>query len=503
MHQSGYPPMTHKLCRLPRMRTAMILALVMSCLIPVFPLWSAGTAKKVPGPVVNTRLTDEYVRLVGRDAYFWAWPLVNVYDRRLIFKDVKKPMLAEGGIVPQAPINHNCMLTDYIAAKERAVACPNQDVVYGVSALALEQSPVVVQVPDFGKRFWVYQIVDLRTDSFVKLGKMYGTRPGFYLLVGPTWKGKVPAGIKKVFRSSTNTGYAIPRVFREDTAEDLKAVQGLLNQIMFYPLAEYDGKMKSTDWSKVPIAPTTPLDLQAGNEEIHWVVPEYFFDVLPLALNDAPPLPGEEARYAQVRAVLAAAAKDRHIKDILIQAAREAEKELIQPLRNFRNFGEPRPHNWSTISNGAMFGTDYYTRTAVAKSNIFVNAPQETVYFYLDLDEQGVRLNGSGRYTITFVKGQLPPVNGFWSLTLYNEFHFFAQNEINRYSMGTKSKQLKFNADGSLTLYVQADPPAGDKRSNWLPAPKADFSLYIRAYWPQEAIRNGTWTPPAVIKVKD
>ena len=145
------------------------------------------------------------------------------------------------------------MLTDYIDPLERAVACPNQDVVYGLGLLALEQSPVVVQVPDFGDRFWVYQIVDLRTDSFVQLGKMYGSKPGFYLLVGPAWSGEVPKGITKVFRCSSNTGLVAPRIFQDDTPEDKRAVQAPRDGVMMYPLEEYDGKMKTTNWTKFPI----------------------------------------------------------------------------------------------------------------------------------------------------------------------------------------------------------------------------------------------------------
>ena len=112
----------------------------------------------------------------------------------------------------------------------------------------------------------------------------------------------------------------------------------------------------------------------------------------------------------------------------------------------------------------------------------------------------GERLNGSKNYTVTFPKGQLPPVKGFWSLTLYNEHHFFHPNDLNRYSLGTKNKGLKPNDDGSLTLYVQTDPPEESKRSNWLPAPKADFSLYVRCYWPDAAITDGKWTPPGVVR---
>jgi hypothetical protein len=135
---------------------------------PVAP--SPGWAAAVPpGPVRGTKMTEEYAELVARNAYFWAWPLVNVYNRRLTYEKVSETVLS--GPVPASPPNHLGMLTDYIVPEERIVACPNQDVVYGVGSLALEVSPVVIQVPDFGERFWVYQIVDLRTDSFADLGK--------------------------------------------------------------------------------------------------------------------------------------------------------------------------------------------------------------------------------------------------------------------------------------------------------------------------------------------
>jgi hypothetical protein len=455
-------------------------------------------ARAMPsGPVVATKITEAYAALVGRNAFLWAWPLVNMYSRRLAYEKAAEIVLS--GPVPVAPLNRLGMLTNYIVPEERLVACPNQDVVYGAGALALDQSPAVIQVPDFGDRFWVYQIVDLRTDSFADLGKMYGTTPGFYLLVGPDWKGEVPRGITKVFRATTNTGYVVPRVFQDDTSEDNKTVQAVTQQVMMYPLAEFDGTMKSRDWARLPKLPSTT----SGDEEVKWVVPERFFDILPLALADAPPMPGEEARYAEVRAVLSAAAKEPNIRAALTKAAIDADKDLVGPLFEFRNFGLQLPHNWSTQNNGAEFGADYFTRTAVAKSNIFVNRPNETKYFYQDLDDGGQRLNGANRYTVTFAKSQTPPVRGFWSLTLYNQHHFFEPNEIRRYSVGTKNTTLKYNADGSLTIYVQANAPTDPlQRANWLPAPKGgDFSLYMRSYWPKVEIIDGSWTPPAVNKI--
>jgi hypothetical protein len=272
-------------------------------------------------------------------------------------------------------------------------------------------------------------------------------------------------------------------------------IQPLIHQILAYPLSEFDGAMKTKDWSTAPKFPSQ------GEEETKWVVPESFFDELPRVLDEVPPLPGEEAVYANLYAILAAAAKDDALKAVLRQSAIDAEKDLVAPLFQFRTYGLPLPHHWTTTSNGAVFGVDYFTRTAVAKSNIFVNRPNETKYFYQDLDQQGARLSGQSKYTVTFAKGQLPPVKGFWSLTLYNQHHFFAPNELKRYSLGTKSRDLKYDPDGALTLYVQAEAPAEHLRGNWLPAPRdGDFSLYVRAYWPQPAVTDGTWTPPAVVK---
>jgi len=460
------------------------------------PNWNAALAG---GPDARLKITEAYARLVARDAYFWGWAMTNIHNRRLAFAQCPEPGRMNG-VLPFAPLNRLSMLHDYVAPEQRGAACPNQDVVYGAGIAALEQSAVVVQVPDFGERFWVYQIVDLRTDSFGQLGKLYGTTPGFYLLVGPDWHGEVPAGITQVFRAKTSTAFIVPRVFQDDTPEDRAAIQSVIAGIDLYPLAEFDGRMKRHDWTKLPsISP--PGGDGGGSGEKKWVLPEKFFDQLPAVMKDAPPLPGEEALYARIHAVLAAAQQDPALKAAMIDEAQKTEKELVDPLLQFRNWGLQLPNHWSKVANPAAFGTDYFARTAVAKSNILVNAPRETTYLYQDLDASGARLNGAARYTVTFAKGETPPAYGFWSLTLYDAEHFFVPNEIKRYSIGTKNKGLKYNADGSLTIHVQADAPADPaQQANWLPAPKGEFSLYIRAYWPKNTVLDGTWTPPAVMR---
>lgn len=146
----------------------------------------------------------------------------------------------------------------------------------------------------------------------------------------------------------------------------------------------------------------------------------------------------------------AIAKADPQLKAAMIDEAKKADSEVIDPLLQFRNYGLQLSDHWSTISNGAAFGTDYFSRTAVARSNIFVNQQKETKYFYQDLDKSGTRLNGQNGYTVTFAKGQLPPVKGFWSLTLYNEQHFFSPNELklfDRHQKQIAASQYRWFAD--------------------------------------------------------
>lgn len=224
-----------------------------------------------PGQLPGTHMTPQYVQAVARLAYFWGWSLVNMHNRRVLFQKLPEPGL-NGGVLPVAPPNRLSMLHDYIEPQERFIACPNQDVVYGQAILSLDQSPIIVQVPDFGSRFWVYQIDDQRTDGVGKLGKMHGSQPGCYLIVGPDWHGEVPPGVNQVFRSSTNLAIFIPRIFLADTAEDRQAILPLVSQIMAYPVSHYTGQMQTRDWTQLPTFPAQ----QQSSGEIAWVKPETF-----------------------------------------------------------------------------------------------------------------------------------------------------------------------------------------------------------------------------------
>ena len=176
---------------------------------------------------------------------------------------------------------------------------------------------------------------------------------------------------------------------------------------------------------------------------------------------------------------------------------RSTEAQVIGPLFDFRTNGPRSEQGWNSPPNVARWGFDYLTRAATAKSNMYVNQPEETRYFFVEVDGDGERLTGS-RSSLTFPAGQVPPVNGFWSLTMYNPEQFFAPNDLQRYSLGTKSSGLQYGPDGSLTIRIQHEAPDAEQQSNWLPAPAGDFEMTIRTYWPKPEVNTGVWTPPAV-----
>jgi hypothetical protein len=482
----------------PRLRKPIFAAIIL-----VLARSAAGVAQQVPipqhaseltQPVAGVAMPSAYAKSIARMAYIWGWPMVNQTNRRAAITRAPHPGLLNG-VLPAAPRGQIGMLHDYIEPSETFVTCPNQDVVYGLGFFSLDVEPVVIQVPDFGDRFWVYALYDARTDQFGELGKPYGSKPGYYLLVGPNWKGEKPAGIEAVIRSSTELANAIPRVFMDDTAEDRAAIQTALNQIVAYPLADFTGTMKTIEWNK---APAIAGPKSSGGGETKWVVPEKFFDEFGGVLETVPPLPGEEALYAQFRQLLDVAAKDPEIKQAIVDEAIETERDVIRRFFEWKHNGLPAGNRWNRSVHNAQWGVDYFNRTGTSRSNMFDNKPNETQYFYTDFDATGEVLEGGSTYEITFPAGEEPPVNGFWSLTLYNDKHLFHANELKRYSLGTKNKTLKRNADGSLTLYAGSKDPGSDRSSNWLPAPAGPFSLYIRAYWGKPAILDGSWKPPAV-----
>ena len=480
--------------RRPRLQFTASLTFAVGLVITAYA--SASPALSPPSPLEPDEAAAAravWVRLAAAEAYVWGWPLAYVHHCKARLELV--PSAGRSGGMPVAPINELAMLTDRISPRSAVVPCPNQDVLYGFGIFDLAESPVVLQVPDFGDRFWLFQLGDQRTDAFAELGSMYGTRPGCYLVVGPGWAGSAPAGVAGVLRAPTRHAYCIPRVFFTAASGDRAAAVTAVAGVMAYPIDAFTGAARQRDWTKLRWLPS--LSCSGGT-----VPADRFLEILPELLDDVPPLPKEEPLYARFRGLLAAIEESPALAAEAAAAIRQTERDVVAPLFQFRNVGHSLPGGWTTVVNGAAFGTDYLTRTAVARSNVFVNRHHETKYFYLDLDAAGTRLQGDRRYVITFPAGRLPPAAGFWSLTAYDARHSLPAGSADRHSIGSRETGLVFNEDGSLTIVVT---PASDLEQaadratpNRIVAPPGEFSLYLRLYGPDERVLAGHWTPPPV-----
>jgi hypothetical protein len=189
-------------------------------------------------------------------------------------------------------------------------------------------------------------------------------------------------------------------------------------------------------------------------------------------MKQVPPMPGEESLYKLIGGVLDAAAKDPEIMKTLQDTALATDEEVIAPMMQWRYNGQPAGNGWTSPLDNGAFGTDYIHRTGAVKADPYDNKRNETMYFYTDNDSQGKQLDGMSSYTVTFPKGELPPVKGFWSLTMYNPQHFFAPNALNRFALGTKNKSLQYDPDGSLTIYLgNKSPGKAWNRTGYQPRP--------------------------------
>jgi hypothetical protein len=468
-------------------------ALALTVLVAAAGAAAAASLGSLPAAGIPDARFAADVKAVAAEAYVWGWPLAYVHKVREALERVPSP--GRSGGMPVAPLNRLAMLSDRATPRLRGVACPNQDVIYGFGMFDLDATPVVLQVPDFGGRFWLYQLGDQRTDAFADFGSMHGTAPGFHLVVGPSWSGTPPAGIVRVVRSPTRYAYCLPRIFISDSPGDREAALPAVAQVNAYPLDEFDGQMRVVDWSKARWLP----DLTGKGRRGIDVSPDGFLDLLPDLLHDVPPRPGEEPLYARLWRLVRLLDTDPTARHDAAEAIRATDRDVVAPLFHFRNVGTALPTGWTTLVNGGAFGTDYLARTAVAKSNVFVNRRHETAYYFLDVDAGGARLDGRGGYRITFPAGSLPPARGFWSLTVYDEHHSLPAGSTGRHSIGSRSTALAFAADGSLEITIgPASESPTTAAANHLAAPAGPFSLYLRLYWPETAAVDGTWSPPAV-----
>jgi len=407
--------------------------------------------------------------------------------------------------------------------KDTSVITPNSDTPYSMLWLDLRAEPMVISVPAVENgRYYSAMLCDGNTFNYGYIGsRATGSDPGDYLVAGPGWQGTVPPGIKKVFRSTTQFSLT---VFRTQlfNPEDMPNVVKIQAGYKVQPLSAY---LKSSAPTPAPgvtfpvgSMDDEPLPVSAVNFPMisKELVKKNFFEYLDFALQFAPAGPEEREIRAKLARIGIGPGKSFSFKDLSLEHKLEIGLGMKAGLKKVEekvaSMGR-EVNGWriaSAFGDRDFYKGDWLLRAAAAKAGIYGNDAVEAMYPMTRWDATGDTLDGSRhKYTLTFPAGQFPPVSAFWSVTMYDgKSQLLIQNPINRYLINSPMlPQMKKNADGSLTLYIQKDSPGADKESNWLPAPDGPIYLVMRLYWPKTEPPSllppggGTWSPPGIQRV--
>ncbi len=431
---------------------------------------------------------------LATDAYIYGYPLVTMEMTRRVITNVARP---EG---TKAPMGHIIKLRQYPDASFRDVTAPNADTLYTTAFVDVGKEPWVLSIPDMKGRYALFPMLDGWTDVFQVPGKRTtGTNAQTYTITGPGWKGTLPPGVRE-YKSPTSIVWILGRIYCTGTPEDYKAVHELQDQCKLVPLSSY-GKPYTPPEGKVDPS----IDMKtAVRDQVNRMDAKQYFSFLSQLLKTNPPSAADApalARFAKIGLVPGKDFDATKLNADFVKRIPEVGFDRI--MAQFKLNREVKDVNgWGFTTKTGIYGTDYLMRALVTAIGLGANRPQDAVYPTSLKDSEGRAYEGSNKYVMHFPKGQLPPVQGFWSLTMYNDKYFFVSNPINRYSISVRQKP-KSNPDGSTDLYIQKDSPGPDKEANWLPAPAGKFVLMLRMYWPDErkpSIINGSWTIPAVKK---
>jgi hypothetical protein len=475
-------------------RRSFVFAALINCVI-VAALPTAQPAKA-------QSVTPAEAQQIATDAYVYGYSLITTEVTRVQMSNVPK---VEG---LTAPMGQFINVPRYPPADYRGVSAPNADTLYSIGWVDLSE-PQVFSHPAMGDRYYLFEVTDLwMSDS--KSSPSTRTADGKaanYLFTGPGWKGEVPAGLKHM-PVATRYMVILGRTYADGTEKDYKAVNELQAQYKFTPLSA---------WGKTytPVAP--PVNPNPGfsmTDKPQTVIlamgTEGYFNLMTkLMASDAPPAADDGPILASMAKIGIVAGKpfDMSKLDPEVQAALKGiPQSALKKIEDNKDVLGQKVHGWVVTKGlGTYSPDDYLKRAVVAAFGWPANQQADAVYPYTEVDATGQPLTGANKYTLTFPKDATPPVNGFWSITMYliDQGWWFTPNPLNKFTVSMRDNP-KFNLDGSLTLYFQNETPGADKEANWLPAPKGPFLPMLRMYYPKAtspSILDGSWQIPEVVKV--
>jgi hypothetical protein len=427
------------------------------------------------------------------DAYVYAYPLVTMeYTRRTITNTV----VSEG---TKAPMGQFIRLRKYPDASYKDVTAPNADTLYTTAWFDVSKEPWVISLPDMKGRYALFPMLSGWTDVFQVPGKRTtGTGAQKYAITGPGWQGTLPAGVTE-YKSPTGLIWLLGRIYCTGTTEDYNAVHALQDKVTAVPLSSYGKPYKPEPGTVDP-----SLDSKKSvRDRVHELDGNAYFKLFAELLKTNPPAADDAPLVATLAKIgivpgqdFDTAKLDPAVAKAIASSPKPAQEKI---MGHFKQAGTLE-NGWLFTTKAGVYGTDYLQRAFITAIGLGANRPQDAIYPTAEVDTEGKPYSGANKYVMHFNKGEMPPVNGFWSLTMYNGEYFFVDNPLNRYNVSSRSK-FKPNPDGSIDVYIQNESPGKDKEANWLPAPKEKFILMLRLYWPKEeapSIIDGSWKIPPV-----
>ena len=440
-------------------------------------------------------VTPAEARAIAKEAYIYGYPMVDSYRiQHAYFVDTGNPEYKNTW-------NKIKNVPRVFTPDDKAVQTPNSDTPYSMLGLDLRAEPIVLTVPMIEKdRYFSIQLIDAYTFNFAYIGsRTTGNKAGSFLIAGPNWNGETPKGIKMVIRSETELVLAVYRtqLFNPADLENVKKVQAgyqvqTLSAFLGVPAP---AAAPSIDFIK----PLTPETQKTSLE---------FFNIVNFVLKFCPTVPSEKELMTRFARIGVGAGKNFEVSKLTPEMKKAIEDGMADAGAEIASL--KKRIDAKEVTSGDTFGTreylknNYLYRMAAAVVGIYGNSKQEAIYPVYTVDDGGNPLEGSNRYTLRFAAGELPPVDAFWSLTMYSlPESLLVANPLDRYLVNSPMlPKFKKDADGGLTLYLQNESPGKDLESNWLPAPKGPFMAVMRLYWPKESALNGTWTAPPLKRVK-
>lgn len=433
--------------------------------------------------------TPDEVRAIAKEAYIYAYPMVDSYRiQHAYFVDSKNPEF-------KADYNKLRNFPRVFTPEDKAVQTPNSDTPYSFLGIDLRAEPIVITLPVIEKaRYFSVQFIDAYTHNFAYLGsRATGNEGGSYLLAGPDWQGEKPTGIKEVVRSETELAFALFRTQLFAPA-DLENVIKTQAGYKVETLSAYLGQVAPAAAPAIEFpSPLSPEEQKASLA---------VFNLVNFVLGFCPTHPSETELMERFEKIGVGAGKTLDVAALSPEVRQAYADGIADAWKEFQGLlGEVTA---GKVASGDLFGTREYLnnntlyRMAGAVLGIYGNSKEEAMYPAYRADAAGQPLNGSKRYTLRFKADQLPPVNAFWSVTMYDlPASLLVSNPLQRYLINSPMlPDLKRDADGGLTLYVQHESPGPDKESNWLPAPGGPFWCAMRLYWPKPAALDGSWKRP-------